>query len=142
MIIIVFIVAMILIFVFIFIIFFLIAKHQNNQKTEMDVLNFLIENPSKASLYMIKNGMVKISYNSEFKMPLASTAKVIIAIEFARQVAAKLLDEHELVALEELNKFYIPGSDGNAHNNWIKWIKSNLKRFKGKLRYLKLLAVC
>ncbi|AZH28845.1 MULTISPECIES: serine hydrolase [Paenibacillus] len=133
MIIILFIVAMILIFVFIFIIFFLIAKHQNTQKTEIDVLNFLIENPKKASLYMIKNGMEKISYNSEIKMPLASTAKVIIAIEFARQVAAKLVDEHELVALEELNKFYIPGSDGNAHNNWIKWIKSNHKEVQGKI---------
>ncbi|MGW8956279.1 serine hydrolase [Paenibacillus sp. NPDC055715] len=131
--IILFIVAMILIFVFIFIIFFLITKHRNNQKTEMDVLNFLMENPNKASLYMIKNGMEKISYNSEVKMPLASTAKVIIAIEFARQVAAKILDEHELVPLEELNKFYIPGSDGNAHHNWIEWIKSNHKEIQGKI---------
>ncbi|ADO57875.1 beta-lactamase [Paenibacillus jamilae] len=126
-------VAITLIFVFICILFLLIAKRQNNKKTEIDVLSFLKENPSKASLYMIKNGMEKISYNSEVKMPLASTAKVIIAIEFARQVAAKLLDEHELVDLEELNKFYIPGSDGNAHNSWIKWIKSNHKEVQGKI---------
>ncbi|WP_420539191.1 serine hydrolase [Paenibacillus polymyxa] len=127
-------VAILLIFVLILcILFLLIAKRQNNKKTETDVLNFLKENPSKASLYMIKNGMEKISYNSEVKMPLASTAKVIIAIEFARQVAAKLLDEHELVDLEELNKFYIPGSDGNAHNSWIKWIKSNHKEIQGKI---------
>ncbi|WP_246772724.1 serine hydrolase, partial [Paenibacillus polymyxa] len=96
-------VAIILIFMFICILFLFIAKRQNNKKTEMDVLSFLKENPSKASLFMIKNGMEKISYNSEVKMPLASTAKVIIAIEFARQVAAKILDEQELVPLELLS---------------------------------------
>ncbi|MEC0232810.1 serine hydrolase [Paenibacillus kribbensis] len=130
------IVAMILIFAFICILFLFIAKGQNNRKTEMDVLSFLKENPSKASLYMIKNGMEKISYNSEVKMPLASTAKVIIAIEFALQVAAKILDERELVPLVELNKFYIPGSDGNAHNNWISSIRSNHKEVRGKITLL------
>lgn len=129
-------VAIILIFMFICILFLFIAKRQNNKKTEMDVLSFLKENPSKASLFMIKNGMEKISYNSEVKMPLASTAKVIIAIEFARQVAAKILDEQELVPLEELNKFYIPGSDGNAHHNWIKSIRANHKEVQGKITLL------
>ncbi|MDQ0046859.1 beta-lactamase class A [Paenibacillus polymyxa] len=130
------IVAIILIFVLICILFLLIAKRQNNKKTEMDVLNFLKENPSKASLYMIKNGMEKICYNSEVKMPLASTVKVIIAIEFVRQVVTKILDEQELVPLEELNKFYIPGSDGNAHHNWIKSIRSNHKGVQGKITLL------
>ncbi|MFB5676653.1 serine hydrolase [Paenibacillus terreus] len=127
-----FIVATILIFVVIFIIFFLIAKRQNRMKTEKDVLAFLLDNPDKASLYMIKNGMEKISYNAEAKMPLASTVKLIIAIEFARQLAANILDENELVSLEELNKFYIPGSDGNAHKNWLEWLQTAHKVIQGK----------
>ncbi|MHA6532925.1 serine hydrolase [Paenibacillus sp. BAC0078] len=124
--------AIVLMFVLIGLLLVLLAKRQNNKKTEMDVLNFLLENPDKASLYMIKNGVETISYNAELKMPLASTAKVIIAIEFARQAAAKTLDEHELVSLEELNKFYIPGSDGNAHPSWIKSIQSGDTEVNGK----------
>lgn len=127
-----FITAAILIFVVIFIVFFLIAKRQNRMKTEKDVLAFLLDNPDKASLYMIKNGVEKISYNSEAKMPLASTVKLIIAIEFARQLATKKLDKNELVTLEELNKFYIPGSDGNAHKNWLQWLQSARKEIEGK----------
>lgn len=84
------------------------------------VANFIEKNPQKASLYVSKNGEDIIKYQIEKRRPLASTVKIIIAIEYAHQVAEGKLDEQEKVLLSELDKFYIKGTDGGAQPAWIK----------------------
>lgn len=53
-------------------------------------------------------------------MPLASTVKIIIAIEYAEQASAGKINPDELIEVTELDKFYVPNTDGGAHPNWLK----------------------
>lgn len=110
-----------------------IAKRQNQMKTEYDVLSYLKNNPDKASLVMLKNGVEMISYHAEVQRPLASTAKLIVAVEFARQLVNKSLEQDEEIALEELQRFYIPGSDGGAHEKWLESVKAQNKISEGRV---------
>lgn len=87
------------------------------------LLNFLVSHKEKSSLLLIKNDTVLAKLNEHKKMPLASTVKVLVAIEFAKQVGAAVLNENQLVAISELNKYYIPRTDGGAHEGWLAYEK-------------------
>lgn len=82
------------------------------------VVDFLKANPGRSALYLIRNDTVLISLRPDQPMPLASTLKTIIAVEFARQVAAGRLSATERVPLADLDLYYLPRTDGNAHPNW------------------------
>ena len=56
-------------------------------------------------------------------MPLASTVKIMVAIEFAQQSIHEVINENEYVALSELNKYYIPNTDGGAHESWLEYAR-------------------
>lgn len=62
-------------------------------------------------------GWVKI--NEDLPLPLASTVKIIVAIEYARQAAAEEIDPEEKVDLKTLETYYVPKTDGGAHQAWI-----------------------
>jgi D-alanyl-D-alanine carboxypeptidase len=85
------------------------------------LLNFIKQNKTRSSLFLTKNDTVIAGLNEDKLMPLASTVKIIIAIEFAKQAAYNVFDENEKIALSELAKYYIPNTDGNAHPNWISY---------------------
>ncbi|WP_270166406.1 serine hydrolase [Paenibacillus sp. SYP-B4298] len=108
-----------------FILMGVIAKKMDDRKTEEHVLQFLLEHPDRSSLYIIENDRVIVNYQSDRKMPLASVVKIIIAVEFAEQAADEQLDIHERVGLGELERFYIPGTDGAAHPEWLDDMKQN-----------------
>lgn len=69
------------------------------------------------------NGIVECSVHEHKKMPLASTVKLIIAMEFARQVSEGQLDKNEQISLTELDLFYIPNTDGGAHPEWLSQVR-------------------
>ncbi|MFD1066163.1 serine hydrolase [Oceanobacillus locisalsi] len=56
--------------------------------------------------------------NTELAMPLASVVKIIIAIEFAGQAEEGDIDPSEMIAMEEVDKYYFPNTDGGAHDAW------------------------
>lgn len=56
-------------------------------------------------------------------MPLASTVKIIIAIEFSKQAANGTIDKNESISVAELEVYYIPGTDGGAHTSWLEHLK-------------------
>lgn len=87
------------------------------------LINFIQKNESRASLFLTKNDSVLARLNENKLMPLASTAKILVALEFAKQAAFHIFDENNKVSLKELNKYYIPNTDGNAHPDWIKYEK-------------------
>ena len=60
-----------------------------------------------------------INLNEKMNFPLASTTQMIIAIEYAKQADAGLVNPKEKIAVDELNRFYIPKTDGNAHETWL-----------------------
>ena len=99
--------------------FFLIISSAFAQSTADSLLNFLKANPTRSSLYLAQNDTMLAHYNENVMMPLASTVKILVAVEFAKQAANKIFDENERVSLKELNKYYLPNTDGDAHPNWI-----------------------
>ncbi|AGC78502.1 D-alanyl-D-alanine carboxypeptidase [Nonlabens dokdonensis DSW-6] len=82
------------------------------------VARFALENPDKSAMLIVRNDTVLIQQNIDKQMPLASTVKLIIAIEFAEQASKGLLNPDEKIAKEELLNYYVPNTDGGAHINW------------------------
>lgn len=105
------------------------AKHC----TIEDFLNYLLKNPKQSSLCMLVNNQPVLDYHSDRVMPLASTVKIIIAIEYAKQVANGKIKSDQLVSLEELEKFYFKDTDGQAHPKWLKEIGEKNLICEGKV---------
>ena len=82
------------------------------------VSDFIKNNPSRSSFFLMRNDSVKISLRADQKFPLASTLKIMIAIEFAKQVSSGKINANELIPLADLDVYYLAGTDGNAHPNW------------------------
>ncbi|MEK4426190.1 serine hydrolase [Solibacillus sp. FSL K6-1523] len=83
------------------------------------VLDHLKENPQTTSLYVAENGMEFITYQSDIVRPLASTVKMLVAVEYAMQVDAGILSKDSTVSLDSLNRLYYKNSDGNGHESWL-----------------------
>ena len=84
------------------------------------ITRFIKENPDRSSIYLIRNDKVILAHNENKLMPLASTVKIIIALEYANQVSKNVISKNETVDLTELNKFYLANTDAGAHNSWQK----------------------
>lgn len=92
--------------------------------------NFILANKNRASVYITRNDSVVASLNENKLMPLASTVKIMVAIEFAQQSAKDVINENSYISLNELDKYYIPNTDGGAHPAWLDYAKKN-KLLKG-----------
>src|SRR5699024_1698138 len=60
-----------------------------------------------------------LDINEKINFPLASLTQISIALDYAKQASAKKMDPEKIIKMEELNRFYIPKADGNAHANWL-----------------------
>ena len=80
--------------------------------------DFIKNNPSRSSFFLMRNDSLKISLRTDQKFPLASTVKIMIAIEFAKQVSTGKINANELIPLADLDVYYLPNTDGNAHPDW------------------------
>lgn len=83
------------------------------------VLNFIAEKPHKSAICLQHNGEIIVAQHADTIMPLASTVKIIVAIEFAYQVASGEIDTAEMIDTLLLDRFYIPNTDGGAHEKWL-----------------------
>ena len=83
------------------------------------ITRFLKENPTRSSLYIIRNEDVVISRNEKQLMPLASTVKLLIAYAYTINVSQHALSGKEQIDIDDVNRFYLPGTDANAHKNWL-----------------------
>jgi D-alanyl-D-alanine carboxypeptidase len=110
-------------YLFSFLLLFSFASTQA-QTIADSLANFIAANKNRASIYLTQNDTVLARQNENVMMPLASTVKILVAIEFAKQAANKVINENEMVALSELDRYYLPNTDGDAHPNWIGYEKS------------------
>ncbi|MEP6927994.1 MAG: serine hydrolase, partial [Ginsengibacter sp.] len=85
------------------------------------LLNFIKQNKSRSSFFLKKNDTVISKLNEDKLMPLASTVKIMVAIEFAKQAAHNIFNQNKKVSLSELEKYYLPNTDGDAHPGWINY---------------------
>lgn len=110
---------------FLFLLFIISSIFSANAQTPADsLLNFIKDNKKRASLYLTQNDTVLAKLNEDKMMPLASTVKILVAIEFAKQVAKNTIEVTELVSLAELERYYIPNTDGDAHPHWVAYERS------------------
>ncbi len=73
----------------------------------------------KSSFVFNENGDTIISINSEERLALASTVKIMVAIEFAYQIGEGVVAADEQIPLMELDAYYVEGLDGGAHEAWL-----------------------
>ncbi|MEZ4686642.1 MAG: serine hydrolase [Bacteroidia bacterium] len=83
------------------------------------IVNFIKRNPDKGSMMLIHNGELLASQEADRMMPLASTVKIIVAVEYAEQAARGLIDPDEAVPLDSLDSYYVANTDGGAHPRWL-----------------------
>lgn len=60
-----------------------------------------------------------LDLNENVNFPLASLTQIIIALDYAKQASTKKINPEKIIKVEELDRFYIPKTDGNAHANWL-----------------------
>ena len=60
-----------------------------------------------------------VTRNAETPFPLSSTFKLVLLAAYADQVASGALDPTEQIAPAELERYYLPGTDGDAHSQFI-----------------------
>lgn len=92
------------------------------------VAQFIRNHPDKSAIYLKRNNSPIIRVNPHKMMPLASTFKIVIAIEYAEQVYDGSIEPDELVDLSDVELFYVPHTDGGAHHEWRKSINNESKQ--------------
>lgn len=96
-------------------------RHELNNTGADYFIQFIEENKDSPRFSMVLqyNQAKLIELRPEEPLPLASTVKIIIAIEYARQAAEGRIDPEMEVELKALNQYYVPKTDGGAHEAWI-----------------------
>ncbi len=117
------------------IVFAVFAKPGFCQNAADSLLNFMKANKTRCAIYLTQNDSVIAHLNENKMMPLASTVKILVALEFAKQAAQKVIVENGYVALRELDKFYLPNTDEDAHPRWIAYERKlgNIKNDSARL---------
>jgi D-alanyl-D-alanine carboxypeptidase len=107
-------------------------------KTPEDLLDYILAHPHDVSLvaYEISSSDQEIYYNSDVKRPLASTIKILILAEYACQLEKGILSDDELVNLDYIDIYYLPGTDGKAHETAI--LESRKKKYINTANQIKL----
>lgn len=105
-----------------------LRKFQRDLKEENPeyIIKFIKEKAETGdvSLSIKYNGDSWVEVNANKKLPLASTVKMIVAIEYAKQAAEGQIDPQRSVKIKDLNKLYVPYTDGGAHEAWLAQLKS------------------
>ncbi len=100
-----------------------VCSYVTAQSAADSMLSFMQANARHLSLTIRQNGTTMAAINQEKMMPLASVVKVLVAVEFAQQAAEGTIRVSDMVPLEEINSYYLPGTDGGAHPQWYQYEK-------------------
>lgn len=82
-----------------------------------DLLDYMEAHKDKFSFRVIKlNDTEKeLSWRADSMQPVASTYKILVLAEVARQIEEGELDPDQMVPVDEVRAFYLPRTDGEAH---------------------------
>jgi D-alanyl-D-alanine carboxypeptidase len=79
-------------------------------------LDFIRQNPDDVAILCYTPGAeAQIEHNADEPFALASTYKLVYLAELASQTDAGIIDPSEAVPLTDVNAYWLPGTDGNAH---------------------------
>lgn len=90
------------------------------------VLDYIAQQPQNVAIYCTFTGAPELDLpaseyisNEDELFPLASAYKTVILAEMARQLDAGLIDLSTEVALDDVNAYWLVGTDGGAHQAWL-----------------------
>lgn len=106
---------------------FLMYKREIKKMNPCDLIEFIKEKAEneKVSLSINYNNEKWVGVNETIPLPLASTVKIIVAIEYAQQAADGRIDPKKEVSFQELDVYYVPKTDGGAHEAWLSQLKKD-----------------
>lgn len=102
-----------------FILFIVFIKWLNTSSTNY-IRKMLRKEGIKSSMVFQENGVLKMDIRSSDMMSLASTVKIMVAMEYAYQAAEGKVDGETPISLKDLEKYYLAGLDGGSHKAWLK----------------------
>ncbi len=90
--------------------------------SQWGVKNYLRTHPEDVAIACLdpRNPSGGFYRNADEAYPLASTFKIVLLAAYAQEVAAGRLDSGEIVPFSDLETWYLPGTDGGAHPEFLK----------------------
>lgn len=90
--------------------------------SQWGVKNYLRTHPEDVAIACLdpRNPAGGFYHNADEAYPLASTFKIVLLAAYAQEVAAGRLDSGEIVPFSDLETWYLPGTDGGAHPEFLK----------------------
>lgn len=79
------------------------------------LIDWMVAHKEDVGLVVLVDGEERLAHQPDEHFPLASTIKVLMLVAYAEQVAAGSLDERATVPLEVVDRLYLAGTDGGAH---------------------------
>ncbi len=87
----------------------------------LEVLDFIAAQPDDVAFLCVDYTQPEnsIAFNADARFPLTAVFKIVILAEYARQADLGLLNPAEAVPLADLNAYWLPGTDGDAHQHFL-----------------------
>jgi D-alanyl-D-alanine carboxypeptidase len=85
---------------------------------------FIKNNSQRASLFYTVNGKEVIKISETRKISLASTLKWMVLLQYCLTVDKDKLLPSKKISLSEIDKYYLPNSDGGAHQAWLSELRT------------------
>jgi D-alanyl-D-alanine carboxypeptidase len=85
-----------------------------------NIAKLISEHSKDIAMIYEKNGVRLINKNINKQFPLASMIKIIIAIEYSEKVLENRINADSLISIELISRYFLRGTDGGAHERWLK----------------------
>lgn len=104
---------------------------QNNADS---MLAFFSSHTNTSSIICIKNDTLQVNWNTREVLPMAATSNLLVAYEFAKQAAYKVIDTAEWVPLKDLARYYLPGNKTDQYGDWLGMMVAMKKTDEGRVK--------
>jgi D-alanyl-D-alanine carboxypeptidase len=93
------------------------TRGEPSSREASDLIDWIAAHPEQVSLLASGggDGARELAWQAERSRPVGSTFKLLVLAAYAREVAAGRLDPAERIARAELDRWYVEGTDGGAH---------------------------
>lgn len=97
----------------------------SNNDDAQYIASFIEEHKDEknSALLIKRNDKVVYSVNPDVVLPVASTMKLIVALEYTKQVTEGKIDRSSFVSINDVNRYYVPGTDGGAQDRWQNYLQ-------------------
>lgn len=108
---------------FLYVVFF--SKKEKETTTTSEISSYIDEQKQNKHISFLvrKNGKTLYSLHPDIVLPVGSVMKLLIAFEYCKQVSDGRLDRDSYVSVNDVDRYYVPGTDGRSHERWKRSLK-------------------